>query len=169
MKIHLRSIFIVIIISLFHNYNAIWTRSVNVNFTLGKCVGSRCYSVVDLLLPCWICWFMETFSQSRKHTLLCNSLLNPTLHCVPRAPEGAAVVKWLSSWLAEQEVRGSILGLTTWISEICYLLLPSRYMAEIPVKRRKSFIQPTNQPESPSVCGFVACLPVRLLFKSIIF
>ena len=28
---------------------------------------------------------------------------------------GAAVAKWLSSWLAEQEGRGSIPGLATWI------------------------------------------------------
>ena len=28
---------------------------------------------------------------------------------------GAAVTEWLSSWLAEQEDRGSILGLATWI------------------------------------------------------
>ena len=53
------------------------------------------------------------------------------------------VAEWLSSWLAEQEVRGSIPGLATWISEIGYLLLPSRDMAEIPLKRRKSSIQST--------------------------
>ena len=41
--------------------------------------------------------------------------------------------EWLSSWLAEQEVRGSIPSLATWISEIGYLLLPSRRMAEIPL------------------------------------
>ena len=29
--------------------------------------------------------------------------------------EGAAVAEWLSSWLAEQEDRGSIPGLATWI------------------------------------------------------
>ena len=28
---------------------------------------------------------------------------------------GAAVVEWLNSWLAEQEDRGSIPGLATWI------------------------------------------------------
>ena len=28
---------------------------------------------------------------------------------------GAAVAEWLSSWLAEQEVRGSIPRLATWI------------------------------------------------------
>ena len=28
---------------------------------------------------------------------------------------GAAVAEWLSSWLAEQEDRGSIPGLATWI------------------------------------------------------
>ena len=56
----------------------------------------------------------------------------------------AAVAEWLSSWLAEQEVRGSILRLATWISEIGYLPLPSRDMAEILLKRRKSSIQPTK-------------------------
>ena len=59
--------------------------------------------------------------------------------------EGAVVAEWLSSWLVEQEVQGSRPGLATWISEIGYLLLPSRDMAEIPLKRRKSSIQPTNQ------------------------
>ena len=28
---------------------------------------------------------------------------------------GAAVAEWLSSWLAEQKDRGSIIGLATWI------------------------------------------------------
>ena len=40
----------------------------------------------------------------------------------------AAVAEWLSSWLAEQEVRGSIPRLATQISEIRYLLASkSRY------------------------------------------
>ena len=55
------------------------------------------------------------------------------------------MAEWLSAWLAEQEVWGSIPRLTTLISEIGYLPLPSRDMAEIPLKRRKSSIQPTNQ------------------------
>ena len=61
-----------------------------------------------------------------------------------------AVAEWLSSWLAEQEFRGSIPGLVTWISEIGYLLLPICNMAEIPLKRRKSSIQPINQPKETS-------------------
>ena len=36
---------------------------------------------------------------------------------------GAAVMQWLSSWFAGQEVRGSIPGLAITISEIGYLLL----------------------------------------------
>ena len=48
----------------------------------------------------------------------------------------AAVVKWLSSWLTEQEVRGSISGLAATISEICYLLHPSRDIAKRSLKRR---------------------------------
>ena len=43
----------------------------------------------------------------------------------------STMAEWLSSWLAEQVVRGSIPRLTTWISEIGYLLLPSRDMAKI--------------------------------------
>ena len=50
----------------------------------------------------------------------------------------------LSSWLAEQEVRDSIPGLATTISEIGYLLLPSHDMAEIPLKRRISSKQSTK-------------------------
>ena len=42
---------------------------------------------------------------------------------------GAAVAEWLSSWLAEQEVRGSIPGLATRITEIGFPLLPRRDMA----------------------------------------
>ena len=58
---------------------------------------------------------------------------------------GAAVMKWLSFWLAEKEIRGSIHSVATTISEIGYLLLPSRDIAEISLKRRKSLTQPTNQ------------------------
>ena len=50
----------------------------------------------------------------------------------------------VSSWLAEQEVRGSIPGLASTISEIGHLLLPSHDMAERSLKRRKSSKQPTN-------------------------
>ena len=60
------------------------------------------------------------------------------------------MAEWLSSWLAEQEVRGSIPRLATWISEIGYLPLPSRDMAEIPLKRRKSSIKP-NQNQNTAV------------------
>ena len=70
---------------------------------------------------------------------------------------GAAVAEWLSSWLAEQEVRGSIPGLATWISEIGYLLLPSRDMTEIPLKRRKSPIQPTK-PSNQPVAVYIALI-----------
>ena len=42
--------------------------------------------------------------------------------------------RWLSSWLVAQEVRGSINGLATTISEIGSLLLTSRDMAEMSLK-----------------------------------
>ena len=51
------------------------------------------------------------------------------------------VVKFL---LAEQEARDSIPNLTTTISEIGYLLLPSLNLAEISPKRRKSSEQQTR-------------------------
>ena len=46
--------------------------------------------------------------------------------------------------LAEQEARDSIPNLTTTISEIGYLLLPSHNLAEISPKRRKSSEQQTR-------------------------
>ena len=62
------------------------------------------------------------------------------------------MVKWLSSWLVEQVVWGSISGLATTISEIGYLLLPSHDMAERSLRQCKSSKQPTNQLYCLSVC-----------------
>ena len=42
-------------------------------------------------------------------------MLINTLRKCQRQNRGAAVAEWLSSWLAEQEDRGSIPGLATWI------------------------------------------------------
>ena len=64
------------------------------------------------------------------------------------------MAEWFSSWFAEQEDRGSIPGLPASpleFSEIDYILLPSRDMVEIPLKRRKSSIQPTNERVKMSV------------------
>ena len=63
------------------------------------------------------------------------------LNCVQKYPNVLPDTASILAWLAEQEVRGSIAT----ISEIGYLLLPSRDMAEIPLKRRKSSKQSTNQ------------------------
>ena len=41
------------------------------------------------------------------------TFLDEIMHSIVNA--GAAVAEWLSSWLAEQEDRGSIPGLATWI------------------------------------------------------
>ena len=57
---------------------------------------------------------------------------------------GGRVVKLLA---CRAEGGGSIPGLATWISEMGYLLLPSRDMAEIPLKRCK-FLNTTNQHEA---------------------
>ena len=78
------------------------------------------------------------------------------------------VAEWLSSCLAEQEVRGSIPRLATWISEIGYLMLPSRDIAEIPLKRRKSSIQPTNQPTNKSMQEYkILCYYVNIVWCTI--
>ena len=74
------------------------------------------------------------------------------------------VVKWLSFWLAEKEVRGSIHSLAATISEIGNLLLPSRDIsAEISLKRRKSSTQPTNQPSDD-----VVVIPLLQLQESVL-
>ena len=49
---------------------------------------------------------------------------------------GAAVAEWLSSWLAEQEDRVRFSASPLEFSEIGYLLLPSRDMAERSLNRR---------------------------------
>ena len=49
-----------------------------------------------------------------------------------------AGMEWLSSWLVEQEVQGSNPSLTTFITYIGYLLLPSCNMIEILYMRLKS-------------------------------
>ena len=63
---------------------------------------------------------------------------------------GAAVAEWLSSWLAEQEDRGSIPSLATWIFR--YWLSPaskSRYGWKI--AKSTLILKTTNQP----LCGFL--------------
>ena len=74
----------------------------------------------------------------------CNNVLNK-FNCV-RSSDGVVVKLF---WLAEEEVRG-ILSLVATISEIGYLLLPSRGIAEISLK---SSNQPTNQPTKRCHCG----------------
>ena len=67
------------------------------------------------------------------------------MSCINHTNQEVAVVKCLSSCLAEQRDRGLNPGLTATISGIGYLLLPSGDMAEIPLKQCKSSIKPTNQ------------------------
>ena len=50
--------------------------------------------------------------------------------------EGLAIVYWSGFWLAQQEVRGLIPGLTATISDTSYPLLPNRDVVEI--KRRNT-------------------------------
>ena len=66
------------------------------------------------------------------------SIFNLFYHINPKyiiRSSGGIVVKLLACGVSD---RGSIPGLAASISEIGYLLLPSRDMAEISLKRRKS-------------------------------
>ena len=58
---------------------------------------------------------------------------------------GAAVAEWLSSWLAEQEDRGSIPSLATWIFRDWLFPAPkSRYGWKI--AKSTLILKTTNQP-----------------------
>ena len=81
-----------------------------------------------------VCQKTSSLSNSKKVQILYDCFL------------GATVVDWLSSRLTEQEVRVRFPVSPLEFSQIGYdLLLPSRDMAEMPLKGRKSSIQPTNQ------------------------
>ena len=70
---------------------------------------------------------------------------------------GGAVVEWISCWLAEQDLGGSNHGLGSSISEIGYLLLPSRDMSNRLLNRRK--ILKTAQINPITMCGVILIPP----------
>ena len=60
---------------------------------------------------------------------------------------GAAVAEWFSSWLAEQEDRGSIPGLATWIfRDWLSPASKSRYMYGWKIAKLTVILKTTNQP-----------------------
>ena len=81
-----------------------------------------------------------TYKHKTNHPISGNShpsaTANKAIHSLKigggdKSLKGKAVAEWLSSRIAEQGVRGSILGLATWILEKGYhLLLPSRDMTK---------------------------------------
>ena len=71
------------------------------------------------------------------------SIITNLLLCLYVGSDGGRVVKLLAGVARGPRFDSRLCHLN---SEIGYLLLPSRDMAEIPLKRRKSSIQPTNQP-----------------------
>ena len=81
--------------------------------------------------------FDQTYVVLYVHLSLIFTIWTDFINC----SKGSAVVLWL----VEQEVCGSNPGLAATISEIGYLLLPSRDMAQRSLKRRKKSKQPTNQ------------------------
>ena len=60
---------------------------------------------------------------------------------------GAAVAKWLSSWLAEQEDRDSIPGLATWIFRD-WLSPASKSRYGWKIAKSTLILKTTNQPTS---------------------
>ena len=63
---------------------------------------------------------------------------------------GAVVAEWLSSWLAEQEDRGSVPGLATWIfRDWLYPASKSRYGRKI--GKSTLIVKTTNQPTNQEV------------------
>ena len=76
--------------------------------------------------------------EFREHSItpLQRYIRNIRYRQIRQTQNGAAVAEWLSSCLAEQEVRGSIPRLATWISEIGYLPFPNHDMADRLLMRR---------------------------------
>ena len=62
---------------------------------------------------------------------------------------GAVVAEWLSSWLAEQEDRGSIPGLATWIFRD-WLSPASKSRYGWKIAKSTLILKTTNQPTYPS-------------------
>ena len=70
--------------------------------------------------------------------------------------DGAAVAEWLSSWLAEQEDRGSIPGLATWIFRD-WLSPASKSRYGWKIAKSTLILKTTNQPKYGQV-WFPLCL-----------
>ena len=62
--------------------------------------------------PLWMSVTQQTRISIKRFVIECGVTLYGKYHSHNK---GAAVAEWLSSWLAEQEDRGSIPGLATWI------------------------------------------------------
>ena len=65
------------------------------------------------LCECRTTIFWVPANQSDTKGSLYVTVVHPSDVLCWRINKGVAVVEWLSSWLAEQEVRGSIPSLTT--------------------------------------------------------
>ena len=76
---------------------------------------------------------------------------------------GAAVAEWLNSWLAEQEDRGSIPGLATWIfRDWLYPASKSRYGWKI--AKSTLILKTTNQPIYGCTLA-LTCLPNKVVIS----
>ena len=74
---------------------------------------------------------------------------------------GVVVGEWLSSWIAKQRLWFSNFGLVTKISQIGYLLLPSRDMSERLLQRRKTLLKAQSNPTKPNDTCLALLTPVR--------
>ena len=77
--------------------------------------------------------------------------------------EGAVVAEWLSSWLAEQEVRGSIPGLATWIFRD-WLSPASKSRYGWKIAKSTLILKTTNQPHDREILLY---LNFRMLIVSL--
>ena len=117
------------------------------------CHGLDCLAEKPPLFPTLVCWLtVHAFYSIWKYSIhvLSKFQCKPGhKHCYfyKCCFHSDRLLLWLSSWLAEQEVRDSIPGLAATVLEIGYLLLPIRDIAERSLKRHKSSKQPTNPTE----------------------
>ena len=96
--------------------------------------------------------YITKLIQNLSINVLLSESCNIILTIFTESFKGAVVVEWLSSWLAEVRVRFPASPLE--YQRFGYLLLPSRDMAEIPLKWCKSSTQPTNLLKSfKAVCS----------------
>ena len=97
---------------------------------------NHAWAITPQITPC-------SYGQGQCHTL--HMMIPYTIFVHDPGIVGAAVVEWLSSWLAEQEDRGSIPGLATWIFRD-WLSPASKSRYGWKIAKSTLILKTTNQP-----------------------